>query len=68
MQLTQREEQIIQLVIRGFKTRLIAKELGLSEHTVKNYLFKVYERHNIHSRTVAAVLYLKNQNSSLVLT
>jgi len=48
--LTAREEQIVQLVVEGLTNREISQRLGLSEHTVKNYLFHIYEKLGISSR------------------
>ena len=42
--LTNREEQVAALVADGLSNREVAKKLGLSEHTVSNYLFKIYEK------------------------
>ncbi len=53
--LTNREEDVVRLVSGGFTNREIAKELGLSEHTVKNYMFDVFEKLGV-SRRVELVL------------
>jgi DNA-binding NarL/FixJ family response regulator len=57
--LTDREEQIASLVADGLTNRQVAKRLGLSEHTVSNYLFRIYEKLGISSR-VQFVLYIFN--------
>jgi two-component system, NarL family, nitrate/nitrite response regulator NarL len=36
--LTYREQQVVQAAARGKTNKVIAGDLGLSEHTVKNYL------------------------------
>jgi two-component system nitrate/nitrite response regulator NarL len=64
--LTQREDEVSSLVAEGLTNREVAKRLGLSEHTVSSYLFKVYEKLGV-SRRVEFVLYcstLKQQRSS----
>jgi len=38
-------------VAEGLSNRDVAKQLGLSEHTVKNYLFNVFDKLAISSRT-----------------
>ena len=58
--LTNREEQVAKLVADGLTNRQVAKELGLSEHTVSNCLFRIYERLGISSR-VQFVLYMFNR-------
>jgi DNA-binding NarL/FixJ family response regulator len=54
--LTKREEDVVRLVIEGLSNREAAHKLGLTEHTVSNYLFRVYEKLGISSR-VELVLY-----------
>ena len=44
--LTMRERQVVRWAARGKTNKLIASELGLSEHTVKNYLFRAFPRKN----------------------
>ena len=54
--LTKREEEVVRLVAEGLQNRDIAKELKLSEHTVKNYLFRIFDKLGVSSR-VELVLY-----------
>ena len=54
--LTSREEQVVALVADGLSNREVARELGLSEHTVKKYLFHIFDKLGISSR-VELVLY-----------
>lgn len=54
--LTKREVDVVKLVIDGHSNRNVAQQLGLTEHTVSNYLFKIYEKLGISSR-VELVLY-----------
>ena len=54
--LTKREEEVVRLVAEGLQNREIAKELKLSEHTIKNYLFHIFEKLGVSSR-VELVLY-----------
>lgn len=61
--LSQREEDVVRLVSYGLSNREIASELGLSQHTVKNHLFNIFNRLGVSSR-VEVVLYAMN-NSSL---
>ncbi len=57
--LTPREEQVVALVAEGLGNRQIARELNLSEHTIKKYLFRIFEKLGISSR-VELVLYALN--------
>ncbi len=53
---TPREEQVVALVAEGLSNREIARELALSEHTIKKYLFRIFEKLGISTR-VELVLY-----------
>ena len=57
--LTPREEQVVALVAEGLGNRHIAQELNLSEHTIKKYLFRIFEKLGISTR-VELVLYAVN--------
>lgn len=54
--LTPREEQVVALVADGLTNRGIADELGLSEHTIKKYLLRIFDKVGTSSR-VELVLY-----------
>lgn len=54
--LTPREEQVVALVADGLSNREAAVELGLSEHTVKKYLLRIFDKLGISTR-VELVLY-----------
>ena len=54
--LTPREEQVVALVADGLSNREVANELRLSEHTVKKYLFRIFDKLGISNR-VELVLY-----------
>ena len=48
--LTPREREVVRLVADGFGNREVANQLGLSTHTVKNYLFSVFDKIGVSSR------------------
>jgi DNA-binding NarL/FixJ family response regulator len=48
--LTLRELQVVKCAARGKTNKVIACELGLSEHTVKNYLFRAFEKLGVSNR------------------
>lgn len=54
--LTAREESVVRLVAQGMSNREIADQLHLSEHTVKNALFRIFEKLGFSNR-VELVLY-----------
>lgn len=53
--LAPRERELIRFVRRGLRNREIAKELGVTEGTVKVYLHAVFEKLGVSSRTELAV-------------
>jgi two-component system, NarL family, nitrate/nitrite response regulator NarL len=61
--LTKRELQVVQCASRGMTNKSIASELGLSEHTVKNYLFKAFEKLGVSSR-VELLFHLTSRGQS----
>ena len=61
--LTPREEQVVALVAEGLNNRDVAGELKLSEHTVKKYLFRIFNKLGISTR-VELVLYAVNHGQS----
>jgi two-component system, NarL family, nitrate/nitrite response regulator NarL len=60
--LTKRETDVVKLVVLGHTNRDVAQKLGLTEHTVSNYLFRIYEKLGISSR-VELVLYSLTRTS-----
>src|ERR1051325_7733449 len=54
--LTKREQELVPLVANGLTNREMSTELGVSEHTIKNHLFRIYEKLGISSR-VELILY-----------
>jgi len=48
--LTRREGQVVNLVAQGLTNREISRELNLSEHTVKNYLFRIFDKLGVSGR------------------
>ena len=65
--LTARELQVVQYAAKGKTNRIIASNLGLSEHTVKNYLFRAFEKLGVSSR-VELLFYLALRGHTLGLT
>lgn len=61
--LAKRERQVVGLVADGLTNREIALKLGIREHTVSNYLFRIYNKLGISNR-VELVLYCVNQEDA----
>jgi DNA-binding CsgD family transcriptional regulator len=57
---TVREAAVVRLAIEGLSNREIAQQLALTEHTVKNYLFKIFDKLGVSNR-VELVLSCLNQ-------
>jgi DNA-binding NarL/FixJ family response regulator len=53
--LTEREMEVLKLVAQGLNNRDIAKELFISENTVKNHIRNILEKLHLHSRMEAVV-------------
>ena len=53
--LTDREMEVLKLVAKGRNNRDIAKELFISENTVKNHIRNILEKLHLHSRMEAVV-------------
>ena len=58
--LPKREDDFVNLVFDGLSDREVPQKLGLAEHTVSNYLFRIYEKLGISTR-VELVLYALRQ-------
>jgi DNA-binding NarL/FixJ family response regulator len=58
--LTQREHQILRLIVGGQSNKQIGRELGISEKTVKSHCGRLFQRINVSDRTQAALWATKN--------
>jgi DNA-binding NarL/FixJ family response regulator len=56
-----REYEVFRLMIRNYSNEMIARELFISEHTVRNYVSKVYELTGMHNRSQLIIWALKNR-------
>ena len=59
--LTDREMEVLRLVARGMNNRDIAKELFISENTVKNHVRNILEKLQIHSRMEAVMVAVREK-------
>jgi DNA-binding NarL/FixJ family response regulator len=63
--LGKREEDVVRLVAEGLSNREIAHQLNLSEHTVKNYLFRIFDKLGVSSRVELALYAVSATRSRL---
>lgn len=61
--LTPREREVLELVSQGCRNKIIAHELGVSEHTVKLHIHHIITKIGVRNRTAAATWYLSRQQS-----
>ena len=54
-QLTEREREVLDLVARGHDNRRIARELFLSDKTVRNHVSNVFAKLEVETRAEAVV-------------
>jgi DNA-binding NarL/FixJ family response regulator len=59
--LSSRERQVVQHLSAGMTNREIAELLKLSPHTVKNYLFRIFDKLGVSSRTELLYLTMNSQ-------
>jgi DNA-binding NarL/FixJ family response regulator len=60
--LSKREEDVVRLVSQGMTNREISTQLRLSEHTVRNYLFRVFDKLGVSTRVELVLYYLQERN------
>ena len=63
--LTNRERSVFELLINNKNTKEIAKELGISEKTVRNHISNVMQKLGVTGRAGAVVELIKLKELSL---
>ena len=58
-ELSQREQEVLGLLARGFAGKDVSDALGISVTTVSTYIRRIYEKLHVHSRAQAVATYAK---------
>ena len=62
--MTSSEQAVVRLAAEGLTNREIAAQLGLTEHTVKNYLYRVFDKLGVSNRVELLLSCLDQENAS----
>ncbi len=54
--LTQREAEVLSLIVAGESNKMIAHSLGIAEMTVKVHIARIFEKLGVHDRISAAMI------------
>ena len=57
--LSQRERSVLDGLAEGLAYKQIADQLGVSIHTVRNYIRRIYEKLHVQTRTEAVAKFLR---------
>lgn len=62
--LSKREYQVVEWLVQGLSNREISKRMTLSPHTIKNYIFRIFEKMGVSSRVELLFLILNQNNGN----
>jgi DNA-binding NarL/FixJ family response regulator len=62
--LTPSEQHVVALVGEGMKNREIAQHLSLAEHTVSNYLYRIFDKLGVSSRVELVIYAMSHQTEA----
>jgi DNA-binding CsgD family transcriptional regulator len=62
--LSKREREVVELVAKGLSDREIETHLGLSQHTVKNLLSRIYDKLGVSNRVELVLFHLTRKESA----
>ncbi len=60
-ELSERENELVELLAEGLNNKEIAQKLFLSEGTVRNYISRILEKLQLRDRTQLTIYYFKNK-------
>jgi len=61
--LSKRQADVVRLVAQGMSNRDVAAQLGLSEHTIRNYLFDIFNRIGCSTRVELVRFFFHNEQT-----
>ena len=59
--LSEREKQVLQLLVSGYSYKMIASEMFISIDTVRSHIKKIYEKLHVNSKSEAVAKAFKDQ-------
>lgn len=59
-ELSEREREVLEFLVKGYLIKEIADQLGLGFDTVRTYIRRIYEKMHVHSRAQAVAKYLQS--------
>jgi two-component system nitrate/nitrite response regulator NarL len=62
--LSKREVQVVAWLVQGLSNREISKRMTLSQHTIKNYIFRIFDKMGVSSRVELLFLLLSQNNGN----
>lgn len=60
--ITEKEEEIIEMVAKGLNNKELAERMYFSEGTIRNYLSGILEKLNLRDRTQLAIFWYRHQS------
>ena len=61
--ITQRESEITKLLLQGKSNKEIADQLCIAHHTVKNHIYRLYQKLKLSKRYQLVNFFLQQKNS-----
>jgi DNA-binding NarL/FixJ family response regulator len=61
--LSRREQEVLELLAKGYRYKEIADALSVGFDTVRSHLRSIYDKLHVHSRTEAVAKYLQNPSA-----
>lgn len=61
--LTDKQKQVCDMLVRGASNKQIAQEMGVAINTVKMYLLTIMKKFGVKNRTELAITYYKDINN-----